>query len=280
MRGLAPLAAAMLTAALAAPRPAEAQNWRTFNTSRQLRGEDELDVQVSYGAGRFSIQPAPADLLYRMQLRYDEDLFEPRSEFDGKSLELGIEGSGRNFRIGRHEGGEMDVELAPAVPMDLEVEFGAGSADIDLGGLALTSLSLRTGASETLLDVSRPNPVTLGVATMQVGAADFTAQRLGNLNARRIEVSAGVGDVTIDLTGAWRESGVVQVKMGLGSLELRFPEGLGVKLESETLLTSLDTQGLVKRGEAFYSVDWEQAQRRITVQVQAAFGSVDVRWVR
>jgi hypothetical protein len=279
MRARAILLVVALACAAHAP-PAAAQSWRTVSSSRQLRGENALDVQVRYGAGRFSIQPAPADLLYRLQLRYDEDVFEPRTEFDGRNLELGLDGSGRNFRIGRHQGGAMDVELAPAVPMELEIDFGAGTADIDLGGLALTALSIRTGASETLLDVSRPNPATLERAEMHVGAADFTARRLGNLNARRIEVNAGVGDVTIDLTGEWRQDGVVRVKMGLGSLELRFPEGIGVKLERETLLTSLDTQGLVKRGDAYYSVDWERAERRITVQVEAAFGSIDVRWVR
>ena len=270
--------ALLLTCTVAGP--AAGQSWRTVNSSRLLRGERGLDVQLRYGAGRFSVQPGPAELLYRMQLRYDEELFEPRTDFDGRSLELGVEGNGPHFRIGKNEGGQMDVELAPAVPMELEIEFGAGTADIDLGGLALTHLSIRTGASETLLDVSRPNPVTLEEAELQIGAADFTARRLGNLNARRIEVNAGVGDVTIDLSGEWKQDGVVQVKMGLGSLELRLPEGLGVRLEQETLLTSVDTQGLVKRGDSFYSVDWDRAERRITVQVEAAFGNVDVLWVR
>ena len=270
--------ALLLTLALCAP--AAGQSWRTVSSSRQLRGESDLDVNVHYGAGRFTIQPAPADLLYRVQMRYDEDAFEPLTEFDGRSLELGVESGGRHFRMGRNQGGSLDVELAPAVPMDLDIEFGAGTADIDLGGLALTQLVVSTGASETLLDVSRPNPVTLDNALIEVGAADFTARRLGNLNARRIEVNAGVGDVTIDLTGEWREDGAVQVEMGLGSLELRLPEGVGVRLERETFLTSLDAQGMEKRGDAYYSPDWDRAERRITIDVQAAFGSVDVRWVR
>lgn len=274
------LGAALLLAAALTAQPALGQSWRTVNSSRVLRGERELDVNVRYGAGRFSIQPAPSALLYRVQMRYDEDQFEPITEFDGQSLELGVDGTGRDFRIGKQEGGEMDVELAAAVPMELEIEFGAGTADIDLGGLALTGLSVRTGASETLLDVSRPNPETLEEAILQVGAAEFTALRLGNLNARRIEMNAGVGDVTIDLTGEWREDATVKLKMGLGSLELRLPEGVGVRLDRQTLLTSLDAQGMVKRGDSYYSVDWDHADRRITVQIEAAFGSVDVRWVR
>ena len=255
----------------------EAQSWRTVTTSRQIGEERALDVRVSYGAGRFSVRPASAGTLYRMQLRYDQDLFEPRSEYDGQTLELGLEGT-PSIRIWKQGGAEMDLELAGSVPMNLDLEFGAVRAELELGGLSLSNLSVRTGASATLLEVSRPNPSTMTRAEFQVGAADFTARRLGNLNAGRIEVGAGVGDLTIDLTGNWRQDADVNVTMGLGSLELVFPEGLGVKLERKTFLTSLDTQGLVKRGDSYYSLDWETAEHRVTVRVEAAFVSVDVRW--
>ena len=258
----------------------EAQSWRTVTASRQRGDERDLSVRVTYGAGRLTVGLAPAGLLYRMQLRYDEDLFEPLSEFDGRNLRLGVERRGRSIRIGRYEGGELQVELAQSVPTRLALEFGAGRADVDLGGLSLTALDVHTGAAEAAFDVSRPNPVALETATFQVGAADFTARRLGNLNARRIEVNAGVGKVRVDLTGAWRQNADVHVQMGLGSLELRFPERLGVKLQQKTFLTSVDTESLVKRGDAYYSLDWEDAARRITVQIDAAFGNVDVRWVR
>ena len=49
--------------------------------------------------------------------------------------------------------------------MDLELEFGAVRADIDLGGLSLTTLSVETGASESLLDVSLPNPIAMTQAS-------------------------------------------------------------------------------------------------------------------
>ena len=52
----------------------------------------------------------------------------------------------------------MDLELAGSVPMDLDLEFGPVSAELELGGLSLTNLSIRTGASELVLEVSRPNP--------------------------------------------------------------------------------------------------------------------------
>ena len=269
-----------LAAGLLAAPALGAQELQTFTASRQLGAERDLRVRVNYGAGRLTVGSVAAPLLYRMRLDYDEDAFEPVAELDGQSLRLGVESHGKgHIRMGKDDRGSLQIELTRAVPMGLYLDFGAGRANVDLGGLSLTDLQVHTGAAEARLDVSQPNPVGMEHAELEVGAADFTARRLGNLNARRIEVNAGVGDVTLDLTGAWREDGLVDVSMGLGSLELRFPEGVGVKLHQKTFLTSVDTEGLVKRGEDYYSLDWDKSTRRITVDIQAAFGSVDVRWV-
>jgi hypothetical protein len=118
------------------------------------------------------------------------------------------------------------------------------------------------------------------VARFQIGVADFTTRHLGNLNAERIEVDAGVGEVTLWFNGEWRRDAEVSIDMGLGSLELRMPEGLGVELRKDSFLTSLDSEGLVKRGASYYSPDWETAERKVTIDLNAAFGSVRVLWVR
>jgi hypothetical protein len=271
----------LAAAALALPHTLGAQSWRTVTMSRQISGEDDLRVQVTYGAGHFRVRPADDGLLYRMQLRYDEEVFEPRAEYEGNRLHLGVENVGKSIRLGRdRSGGEMDLLLGRDVPMDLDLEFGAVRADIDLGGLALRRLELSTGASESTVDVSEVNPIEMRNASFEVGAADFTARHLGNLNARHIDVSAGVGEVTLWFNGSWQRDAEVAIDMGLGSLELRFPEGLGVRLAKDSFLTSLDSEGLVKRGDAYYSLDWERAERKVTIDLDAAFGSVKVVWVR
>jgi len=272
----------LLALALAAlPQASAGQSWRTVTMSRQASGQQDLRVQVEYGAGTFTVRPAEQGLLYRMQLRYDEDTFEPMAELSGTRLRLGVEGIRKGMRLGRkYEGGEMDLTLARGIPMDLDLQFGAVRADLDLGGLSLTDLDLSTGASESTVDVSEPNPEVLRRASFQVGAADFTARRLGNLNARSIRVDAGIGSVSLWFDGSWQRDADVAIQMGLGSLELHVPEGLGVKLTKDSFLTSLDSEGMVKRGDAFYSLDWERAAHKVTIQLDAAFGSVRVLWVR
>jgi len=272
------IAAAALAALTALP--AAGQDMKTVSMSRALSGQNALDVQVKYGAGRLSIQPATGGVLYALDLRYDESQFEPLTEFDGRRLEVGLEGRGRNINLDDDDDGQLDLRLAPGVPMDLRLEFGAGRATVDLGGLALRDLDVETGASESRIDVSSPNPEMLRRAEFDVGAADFEAVRLGNLNLEELAVNAGVGRIVLDFSGALQRDVEVEVAMGLGALELRVPDGVGVRLDKDSFLTSMDADGFDRRDGVYYSSNWESAERRIQVHVEAAFGSISVTRVR
>ncbi|MCH1571260.1 MAG: cell wall-active antibiotics response protein [Longimicrobiales bacterium] len=261
------------------PMFAEAQEWRTVTMSQQLERNEEIRVQVEYGAGRFTVRSVDEGLLYRMNLRYDEDSFVPVAELSGDRLRLGVESLGRSVRMRNRQAGELELELARGIPIDLDLEFGAVKADIDLAGLALTDLDLSTGASESLITASEPNPVPMGTASFEAGAAEFHVTQLGNLNAERIEMDAGVGSITLGFGGRWKQDARVSIDMGLGSLELRIPEGLGVRLRKDSFLTALDSEGLIKRGDVYESLDFEDADYRIVIDLDAAFGSVTVVWI-
>jgi len=268
------VAGAALTTMLSAP--AAAQDMKTVSVSRVLGAQEALDVRIEYGAGQLSIGPAESGVLYALDLRYDESQFEPVTDFDGRRLDVGLDGRSRNIDLDDDDDGRLDLRLAPGLPMDLRLEFGAGRAILDLGGLALRDLDVETGASESRIDVSRPNPETLRRAEFDVGAADFEALRLGNLNLEELSVAAGVGKVALDFSGSLRNDIDVDVSMGLGSLELRLPESVGVRIDKDSFLTSFDADGFVQRDGEYYSSNWESAERRIHVQVEAAFGKISV----
>jgi len=266
--------------ALLAPIAAEGQSWKTVTMSRQLENSDAVEVSVEYGAGRFIVRSIDEDLLYRMNLRYDEDKYEPVADFTGDRLRLGVESHRGGMNIRGREAGELELELARGVPMDLELKFGAVQAEIDLGGLALTKLELSTGASESLVDISEPNPLQMSKATFEAGAAEFAVHGLGNLNAEHITVDAGIGSITLGLEGRWQRDAELDIQMGLGSLELLIPEGLGIRLRKDSFLASLNSEGLIKRGDVYESPDFAEAEHRVVIDLDAAFGSIEVIWVR
>lgn len=277
-RTLASLAVVAGVAALPAATTADAQDWRTLNTRRQVAGERELRVDLQFGVGRLRIEPAAAGDLYHAAIRYDAETFEPVATYKDGVLNLRIGGTGRSKRKIR-EGSQMTLGLGPNTPLDLRLAFGAVEADIELGGLALKMAEISTGASETKINFSRPNRERLKRLELAVGAAAFTATGLGNANADRIVFNGGVGDIILDFGGTWRGDTQVEVAMGMGSLTLRLPRDVGIHIERDTFLVSFEPRGLEKRGNEYYSKGWEQAERRLKITLKGALGSVDIRWL-
>lgn len=267
----------LLLTALGAAAPAAAQDWRTITTMRQLAGEEMLRVDVEYGAGRLEVRPGSNNLLYRANLRYDADVFRPVSNYSNGRLKLGFEGGsirGRNLRSGH-----LDLLLGPTIPLSLVLKFGAAEADVELGGLRIRDAQISTGASKTAIRISEPNPDVCRTIRFEVGAAQFDARGLGNLNAERLSLSGGVGEVTLDFTGRWRTNLTADIEMGLGALTLRVPRGLGVRVRKSGILTGFDSQGLIKRGDVYFSEDWDASEHRLTVNIDAALGSIRLAWV-
>ncbi len=256
-----------------------AQNWSTVTAARQLGHEREFRVRMGYGAGVLSVWPGEPGSLYRMELHYDQDVVEPRTRYADGTLEIGMDRIGRGIRIGAHEGsGHLDLELSPEIPLSLELEFGAVRANLELGGLSIRELDVETGASDTRIAVSTPNPVRMELASFEAGAANLVATGLGNLNAERIRLEAKAGKATLDFGGEWQRNAEVDVALDLGAAEFRFPRGLGVKLAVDALLTSVDVQEMYRRGDSYFSSDWEDAEVRVTVEIDAHVGAIHATW--
>jgi hypothetical protein len=174
------------------------------------------------------------------------------------------------------EAGHLTVRLGASVPTDLRVAVGAAEGTLALGALSLTRLQVETGASETRLTFDSPNPTRMQDLELKVGAAAFKAENLGNANFERFRFDGGVGDVTLDFGGEWRESGAARVKMGLGALELRFPRHLAVRIVRRSLLSSFDAQGFTRLGDGYQTENWETAEIRLEIELDAIFGAIRV----
>lgn len=256
-----------------------AQDWNTVTTSRAFQGEDELRVDVQFAAGHLRLQPGAAGSLYKATIRYDAELFRPVTEYRDGRLRVGLNTErGIKLRGGRNAG-RLDVALGPDAPVALDLEFGAAQADIELGGLRIRTAEISTGASETTLRFSEPNRDRMSSLKIEVGAAALRATGLGNANVEEISVDGGLGDVVLDFSGEWRGNTTADIDMGLGSLTLRVPRGVGLQVTKDGFLASFDSEGLVKRGSGYYSLDWDTAPHRLTVRVDAAFGSINLQWI-
>lgn len=282
VRGTAALPGALLVAlaAVLATAPAAAgQDWRTMTSARQLWGTEPVAVEVEYGAGELDIGRESGSMLYSMELRYDEEQSVPVAEFDSAARRLKLGASSRRGNRKMREGSTAKISLSDRIPLDLELHFGAGEAELDLGGLRLRRLDVETGASETTIRFDRPNPIRAREVELSAGAAELEVIGLGNARAERISFQGGVGATTLDFGGAWVGDATASVQMGMGSVVLRFPRGLGVRISRSSFLTSFDAEGMVRRDGSYFSENWDRAEHKLTVDVEAALGSIEIEWI-
>ncbi len=262
--------------------PLSAQTLRTLAGNRQLSGQDELNVNVTFAAGRLAIGRDDSGMLYRARVVYDEDRFEPILAYAAPDRSLTVGVSGLRGVGHRDEGAKQEVRLdvSPRVPVRFNIKFGAGEADVDLGGLNLVRAEINTGATDATVRFSTPTTGRCENATFHVGAAAFRAERLANARCRTLDFAGGVGDLTLDFSGDWGPVSrpEVDVSVGMGSLTLRFPRTVGVRLDVARLFSSFERSGLVQRDGAYYSPNYDSAAVRVHLDVKAALGSIDVQW--
>jgi hypothetical protein len=263
---------------------AQAQTMRPFSTFRQLHGETRLSARIEYGAGSLRLEPGQPGELYRMDLSYDEDRFVPRSDFDAssRSVVLGVQarGDGGVRVVSRNQLQQTaGVAISPRVDLALDLTLGAVDADLELGGLRISDLALKTGASRTTVRFSRPNAIQCRQASFSAGAAEVEVLGLGNSRCEQIDYEGGVGQVLLDFSGASSTSARVRVKMAVGGITLRLPRKAGIRISMDKFLSSFEPAGLVRRGNAFISTNYEGAERRVDLDLTTAMGGVEVEWV-
>jgi cell wall-active antibiotic response 4TMS protein YvqF len=267
------------------PAAAEAQTMRPFTTFRQVHGETRLDAKLEYGAGSLRISPGQGNELYRMNLSYDENRFIPLSDFDVArgSVLLGLRAAGEGGVrvVSRNQLQQVAmVGFSPRVDLALDLALGAVDAEVELGGLRISSLALKTGASQAVVRFSKPNLTRCRRADFSAGAAQLALLGLGNSRCDDIGFEGGMGKVTLDFGGAWTSSARVQVRMAVGELTLRLPRRIGVRITMDKFLSRFQgAAGLERRGEAFQSRNYDTSQRHLDLDLTTAVGGVNVEWV-
>lgn len=234
---------------------------------------------MEYAAGTVTLGPTDDRVLYRMRLRYDAERSAPLAAFDeaDRSLTIGTRSAGTTaWRSGVRDGSTLHAELSRVVPMRVTLELGATRGDFDLGGLRLAELMIRAGASETRVDFSAPNPEPLALLDLDVGAASVTVRRGGNSRARRVHVNVGAGTLDYDLSGSWDGEVDLSANVAVGSMVLRVPVDVGVRVTARTFLADFSRSGLEKRGDAWVTAGYDSAKRRVRGHVTAVLGGFEI----
>lgn len=263
--------------------PLEAQALRDFAASRPLAGEARLELSLALYEGRWRVSRTDSDALYAVELTHDAARFKPVTHLDPQeSLHLGLRGESRaGFRLAPPSRLVQEglVGVSPEVEWNLGLRLGSSEADVDLGGLSFSGLDLQAQASRTTVRFPTANPALCRRARVIVAAGELYLDGLGNSGCREFEVDGRLGRLILDFTGAMPGDIRASVDLKAGTLVLRFPQGLGVRIATERVLSRFRPAGLVREGDTFVSKGYAGAGRKVDLRLSSWLGSVSVEWV-
>jgi hypothetical protein len=175
---------------------------------------------------------------------------------------------------------EWNLRFSDAVPMEMQLELGAGEGTIDLTNLQIERLDISAGASSVDMTCDEPNRVVANRVSIESGVSKFEARNLCNLNFKRLSFEGGIGAYRLDFGGKLRHDAEVSVEVGLGAVTIIVPRETAVRLKYEDSWFSkfdLDDGFTRVRKGTYETENFEKASARLTIEIQAGLGSVRIR---
>jgi len=198
-----------------------------------LEGATRAEVGLHMNAGELRVRGAEQEALLEASFEYSRERDRPVVDYRrfGDKGTLQVRRSRRNsIPFGRVRN-RWDFNLSKAVPLDLDIDLGAGQSDIDLRGLKLQRVEIDMGVGEMTLDLQGPHQKSFNVKID--GGVGSGKIYLPFEVGVRVKVDGGLGSIdTHGLTKqggsyvneAYEKSAVVievEVDAGIGSLDLR-----------------------------------------------------------
>jgi hypothetical protein len=163
----------------------------------------------------------------------------------------------------------------PQVHYSLEATKGVlGVLQADMSGGRIRDWAVGIPDNEWDLGLAPGVPCDL---TLESGVGESILD-LRDIDVRKLDVVAGVGKTTVDLSGL-RASGVTgRVEGGVGDLELILPKGVGARLTGgDDGIGKREIPGFRRAGDAWVNAEWDSADPKIELRLVHGVGEVTVR---
>jgi N-terminal domain of toast_rack, DUF2154/Domain of unknown function (DUF5668) len=196
----------------------------------ELQGATAVRAELKMGAGQLNVSGGSGHLL-NSRFMFDRKWDSPRVDYqvvDGKGhLEISQEQGGIHFGPSDNT---WDLNFNNDVPLELEVEMGAGQGNLRLRDMNVKDLRLHMGAGQVELDLTGERKSDLNVeikggvgqATIRlphdVGVSAHAAGGLGTINARGMQKDGN--EYHNDVYGKTEHRIRLDVEGGIGEIDL------------------------------------------------------------
>ncbi|HSL47178.1 MAG TPA: toast rack family protein [Anaerolineales bacterium] len=232
---------------------------------------DETRLNLQFGAGTLTLSPSPGGKnLIDGTVVYNVEDLKPEIEKNGNDIEI-KQGDLNGLPPFDEFVNQWDLQLSDA-PLDLTVQAGAYEGHLELGGLALKSLTVRDGASNVDLSFGEPNQTEMSMLRYETGASNVELTGLANANFSTLTFSGGAGNYKLDFSGELQRDAVVTIEAGFGDLSLVIPEKVDAVVTVEGTAVNINhSSGWSQNGQKYTQ---DGSGHTLTILVKMAAGNL------
>jgi hypothetical protein len=218
----------LVTVSCAALGMASAGPTKTETQSVDKGSAEAARVRIQQGVGELKVAGG-ADSLLQATFRYNVDAWKPEISYtvNGTQGDLTvIQPDIKAPMVSRNTVNNWDLQLNGDIPLDLDIQTGAGTSDLNLSSLDLTALRVQSGAGTSTIDLSGDWDHDVS-GTIEGGVGELTVKLPANIGVQ-VEVQTGIGGVNAN---GLVKNGNVYVNdaygKSLNTLSLRIQAGVG-----------------------------------------------------
>lgn len=216
----------------------------TITLSERLPDRNTVgDVSLTMGAGELIVSGGAQEAFLEGELKYNVAEWKPTiTQEEGRIAITQGEARG-NFGFPDGEVvNDWTLKFGDA-PMELTVNAGAYTGQLDLTGLNLRNLTINDGAGTSHVTFDSPNLGQMEQLRYTTGASTVTLNGLANANFEAMRFKGGAGAYTLDFSGELQREATVDIEAGVCTLTIVVPQGTPARIVLDGSLTTVKTEG-------------------------------------
>jgi hypothetical protein len=264
-----------------------AADGETYTKDIPYSGEKILKAVLEFGMAELQISRTEGDYIARINGEYDPDKFTVDVNYDNSSgqgqLVIKVENKKSLFNFSKHDDesdNSWEIELGDRCPVDLSIDAGMASVDLDFTGLEVTGLDIDAGMASGTIAFNKPNKGHIDELVLDAGKSSLECRGFGNANFGRLVVDAGMASVELDFSGSLEFEGEIELDAGMSSANVILNPNMGTQIKySEGWTATVDVpNGFVKVKKGVYRSDgYDQKKGHLDFDLDVSMGSVDFK---
>ncbi len=248
---------------------------KTIDVAGDAQGDPShpASVRIELGAGDLHVTPGGAHVVGG-SVKTNASELEPKVDAAGDHVTVtqGAPGVAKDTKYGNELIADWRLTLGPT-PIALIVDSGAGNADLELGGLALKALRVRSTAGALKIGFSAPNPLAADSVDIDTGAGAIIISDLARFGASTVRVHSGVGAVSVGLGSSVDRDIVLDLEASAGALTIKLPATITARASVQSGVGKVTADGWVKDGTDF-ALGAPGPTPRVTIRARTGVGNI------